>query len=87
MRLLLVLFSLFVSLPVVAAPAPDAPDFTVDAAGRQLLVDDLLRELDKSYVFPEQLAKHRAELVRRWSAPKLTRLTSARAIAKAMDAD
>jgi hypothetical protein len=88
MRLLIVLFSLLFALPVVAASSPpNVTDFSVDAAGRQQLVDDLLRELDKNYVFPELLARHRAELVRRWSAPALTRLTSAKAIAKAMDDD
>jgi C-terminal processing protease CtpA/Prc len=47
----------------------------------------MLRELDARYVFPERLKQQRGELVRRWSAPRLAQLTSAKALAKAMDDD
>lgn len=87
LRSLIVMLFVLVSLPCVAAAPGEAPDFNVDDAARQLLIDDMLRALDKNYVFPERLAQLRSELVRRWSVPRFTKLTSAKATAKAMDAD
>ena len=88
MRSVIIMLGLLVTLRVAAAATPTPPpDFTVDAAARKQLVDETLRALDKNFVFPERLAQHRDELVRRWSAPAFTQLTSARALAKAMDGD
>lgn len=87
MRTLVILFSLVLALSAAAAPPASPPDFTVDAADRKRLVDEVLQALDKNFVFPERLAQQRPELVRRWSTPEFGRLTSAKAVAAAIDRD
>jgi hypothetical protein len=88
MRLPVVVLGLLTALALpAAAKPPPPPEFTVDAAARQALVDDILRELDRTFVFPEKLKQQRGELVRRWSAPAFTRLTSSMALLHAINAD
>ena len=53
------LISAFAFAPAGAQMRPDPaqPDLVMDAAQRQLVIDAMLKELHKSYVFPEQARK------------------------------
>lgn len=63
------------------------PDITVDAATRAAVIDNLIKELNDSYVFPESAKKMETDLRARLSSREYDSLTSARAFAEKLTAD
>jgi hypothetical protein len=64
-------------------PAP-GPDRTIDATERAEVIDGVLRELDRGYVFPETAALMGTAIRARASRGEYDRLTSARAFADSL---
>ncbi len=79
----------FVLLPYNAAgQTPQAvPDMTIDAATRSSVIDNLLRDLNESYVFPETAAKMESDVRNRISLKQYDEITSARVFAEKLTAD
>ncbi len=79
----------FVIIPISAgAQAPqNQPDMSIDAATRAAVIDNLLKELNDSYVFPETAKKMEADLRGRLSKNEYDSATSARAFVEKLTAD
>ncbi len=73
---------LVAALPALAVAQPPGPERTVDAAERKAVIDGVLAELNKSYVFPE-VAKKMEEAVRaRQARNEYDNVTSGREFAR-----
>jgi retinol-binding protein 3 len=69
----------------VAPPAP--PDMTVDAATKSMVVDNLIKELNDGYVFPDVAKKVEADLRARQKNMEYDAITSSRDFAKKLTED
>ncbi len=63
------------------------PDLTVDAATRTVVIDNLIKELNDGYVFPEVAKKIEADLRARQKNNEYDAITSARALSKKLTED
>jgi len=69
------------------AQGPKQPDLTVDAATRTKVIDNLLKELDESYVFPETAKKMAADVRSRVDGKEYDSITSAQQLSEKLTAD
>lgn len=67
--------------------ARDQPDMTVDAAQRKQVIDAMIAELHKSYVFPEKAKKVEADIRARQKRGEYDGITSAEKLSKTLTAD
>ncbi len=83
------LFLCFVLLPHrMNGQQPQAPpDKPIDAATKTAVIDNLLRELNDAYVFPEAAKKMESDVKNRISAKEYESITTARAFAEKLTAD
>lgn len=72
--------------PAVAQQQPP-PDRTIDAAARTAVIDNLIKELNDGYVFPDVAKKMEADLMKRRSSKEYDSITSARAFATKLTED
>ena len=79
--------SAFVTFPVAAQQPSTPPDMTIDAATRGSVIDNLIKELNDAYVFPETAKKMETDLRARVTNKEYDSLTSARAFADKLTAD
>lgn len=79
----------FVLLPNhIRAQQPQAPpDMTIDAATRTAVIENLLKEMNDGYVFPDIAKRMEADVRNRISAKEYDGITSARAFAEKLTAD
>lgn len=81
-------FAAYIALPHPAVGQQQAPpDITIDAATRTTVIDNLIKELNTAYVFPEVAKKLEADLRKRQAAKEYDSLTSAQAFAKRLTED
>jgi hypothetical protein len=66
---------------------PEQPDMTVDAAARKEVIENLLRRLNDTYIFPETAAKMGRAVRERLDKGEYDRLTSAKQFAEKLTAD
>ncbi|MDT7688403.1 MAG: hypothetical protein QOE46_1162 [Acidobacteriota bacterium] len=66
---------------------PEQPDLTVDAPARNEVIDNLLKRLNETYVFPETAAKMEQAVRARLSHGEYDQLTSARKFAEKLTSD
>ena len=81
------ILALFVLRFVASAQQPPQPDVTVDAATRTTVIDNLIKELNAGYVFPEIAKTLEADLRRRQAAREFDSITSAQAFVKKLTDD
>lgn len=62
----------------------DQPDMTVDAAQRKQVIDSMIAELHKSYVFPEQAKKVEAAIRQRQKRGEYDTITSAEKLGRTL---
>ena len=85
--------SVFVSAAVCFILVPfgfaqqQQPDLTIDAATRTAVIENLVKELNDGYVFPETAKKMESSVKNRLSAKEYEGITSARAFAEKLTAD
>ena len=79
----------FVSLPMgaLAQQGPNGPDMTIDGATRASVIDNLIKELNDAYVFPEMAKKMETDLRARLSGKEYDSIPSGRAFAEKLTAD
>lgn len=79
----------FVTLPhpASAQQGPGGPDMTIDAATRTAVIDNLIKQLNDSYVFPETAKKMESDLRARLNNKEYDSVTSGRAFAEKLTAD
>ncbi len=70
-------FLLCAALPAAQAQGPRQPDMVIDAKERQLVIDTMLTELQRGYVFPDQAAKIAVAIRQRQKAGQYNGITSA----------
>src|SRR5919112_857992 len=75
------------SAPARQGPPPEQPDMTVDAAARKEVVENLLKRLNDTYVFPETAAKMERAVRERLDKGGYDSLTSAKQFAERLTAD
>ncbi len=63
------------------------PDMTIDAQTRSAVIENLVRELNEGYVFPETAKRMGSDITKRISANEYDGGTSARAFAEKLTAD
>lgn len=84
------LVTIFVSTLVFAQssqlPQPAGGDY-IDAATRERLVSDVLRQLEQKFVFPKRVTEKLPVLVARWSTAGFAGITSAGELINVMNAD
>lgn len=82
-------FFAFVALPWVAVSAQPQPpaDIPVDSAARTAVIEALLKELNKGYVFPDIAKKMEADIRGRASRGEYDELTSGMKFAEKLTAD
>ena len=86
--IVLVLIALFMLRFVASAQqGPEQPDMTINAEVRTAVIDNLLRELNESYVFAETAKKMEADLRQRLNDKEYDSVTSAKALAEKLTAD
>ena len=85
----LLLAAAFVMLPMSgrAQQPQNLPDGTVDAATRNSVIDNLIKELNDGYVFDDVAKKMEADLRRRQDAKEYDSITSARSFAQKLTED
>ena len=76
----------FVLVPIGFAQQQQ-PDLTIDAATRTAVIENLLKELNDGYVFPETAKKMESSVKNRLSAKEYEGITSARAFAEKLTTD
>jgi hypothetical protein len=64
-----------------------APGDYINAATRERLVTDVLRELEQKFVFPKRVTEKLPGLIGRWSTAGFARITSAGELISVMNAD
>ncbi|MDQ3803736.1 MAG: S41 family peptidase [Acidobacteriota bacterium] len=72
---------------VLGQGPPEQPDMNIDAATRKEVVDNVLKRLKESYVFPEAAAKMEQAIRERAGRGEYDQLTSARAFADKLTED
>jgi len=84
----ILIVTLFVQpLRSAAQQPPQQPDVTIDSKVRSEVIENLLRELNDSYVFPETAKKMGSDLQSRIQKNEYDQITSARAFAEKLTAD
>ncbi|MEJ7804880.1 MAG: S41 family peptidase [Telluria sp.] len=80
------LLSAFACLPAGAqmAPDPDQPDMVLNGAQRQQVIDAMIKELHKSYAFPEQAKKVAAAIRQHQKKGDYDAITSAEELSKTL---
>lgn len=86
---ILLLAGAFVMFPIpgAAQQGPPPPDRTIDAAIRTAVIDNLLKELNDSYVFPDTAKKMETDIRTRISAKEYDSITSSRGLAEKLTTD
>ena len=74
------------AVPARQAP-PEQPDLTLDAAARKEVIENLLKKLNDTYIFPETAAKIERAVRARAAGGEYERVTSAREFAQKLTAD
>jgi C-terminal processing protease CtpA/Prc len=78
----------YIGMPHPAVGQQQAlPDKTIDAAARTAVIDNLIKELDEGYVFPEVAKKMGTDLRKRQAAKEFDSITSAQAFSKKLTDD
>jgi C-terminal processing protease CtpA/Prc len=85
-RCILTFAALFIALPL-AAQDRDQPDRTIDAAERRAVLDGVLDQLKRNYVFPDTALVMERAVRARQRRGEYDRLTSARAFADSLTTD
>lgn len=82
-------FAAYILIPIHAGAQqpPAQPDMAIDAATRTAVIDNLIKELNDSYVFPETAKKMEADLRSRLSKNEYDSVTNAREFAEKLMAD
>lgn len=75
------------NLVIVAQPAVNQPDMTIDAAARSETIDILLKELNDRYVFPDVAKKMEADIRARQKNKEYDSITSAQEFAGKLTED
>ena len=75
------------SLANVAAAQPEQPDLTIDAATRTQVIDNILKRLNDSYVFPEVAKKMEQTVRARVDKKEYDQITSAKEFAAKLTTD
>jgi hypothetical protein len=88
----LALCACFMLVDPDAAPArqqgpPEQPDLTVDAAARKEVIENLLKRLNESYIFPDTAARMEQAVRARAARGEYEQLTSAKRFAEKLTAD
>ncbi len=80
------LLSAFTQLPASARIGndPDQPDMVLNAAQRQQVIDAMIKELNKTYVFPEQARKVEAAIRQHQKKGHYDAITSAEKLSKTL---
>ncbi|HEX8336186.1 MAG TPA: S41 family peptidase [Pyrinomonadaceae bacterium] len=68
-------------------PPPEQPDMAVDAAARREVIENLLKRLGDSYVFPDTAAKMERAVRERLDRGEYDKVTSAKQFAERLTAD
>lgn len=76
----------FVTMPLAQQPQ-NQPDGTVDSATRSAVIDNLIKELNDAYVFPDVAKKIETDLRNRSGAKEYDSITSSRAFAEKLTND
>ena len=63
------------------------PDMTIDAATRTAVIDNLVKELNENYIFPETARNMETDLRSKLSAKQYDSITSAQAFAQKLTTD
>lgn len=71
----------------ISGQQPEAPDLPIDAAARSAVVENLLKELNEGYVFPDIAKRMESDVRNRLSAKEYDGITGARAFAEKLTAD
>jgi C-terminal processing protease CtpA/Prc len=85
--------ALVLTLSIVSHPdhargqEPGQPDMTIDSSVRSDVIENLLKELNESYVFPETAKKMEADIRERLRKNEYGQITSARAFIEKLTAD
>ena len=82
-----VLGGAFVTLPIRAQQPQNQPDMTVDSATRGVVIENLLKDLNETYVFPDVAKKMETDIRARMSKNEYDSITSAQAFAKKLTED
>jgi retinol-binding protein 3 len=77
----------YVLVPIAAGQSPQQPDITIDAAVRAAVIENLVKELNDGYVFPEMSKKMEADVKNRLSSRAYDSVTSAREFAAKLTED
>lgn len=78
----------YIGLPHPAVGQQQAPaDKAIDAAAKTTVIDNLIKEMNGAYVFPEVAKKMEADLRKRQAAKEYDSVTSAQAFAKKLTDD
>lgn len=77
----------YVLLPPPLASQQTPPDMIIDGATRAAVIDNLVKELNDAYVFPEVAKRMEADLHKRRSANEYDSVTSAQAFARKLTED
>lgn len=73
--------------PARQGPPPEQPDMTLDAAARKEVIENLLKGLNDTYVFPETAAKMESAIRERLDKGEYDKLSSAKQFAEKLTAD
>ena len=79
--------AVYICLPNPAVAQQPQPDMNIDPATRTAVIDKLIGELNKGYVFPEVAKKLEADLRKRQTAKEYDSITSAQAFTKKLTDD
>lgn len=79
--------AVYICLPNPAVAQQPQPDMNIDAATRTSVIDNLIKELNDRYVFPEVAKKIETDLRKRQSAKEYDSLNSSIAFAKKLTDD
>lgn len=77
----------FAAINIYAQSPQNAPDIELDAATRNSVIDNLIKELNEGYVFPEVAKKMEADLRRRQINKEYELIESSRAFAQKLTED
>jgi C-terminal processing protease CtpA/Prc len=79
--------AVYIVMPHPAVGQQLPPDISIDTAARSTVVDNLIKELNEAYVFPDVAKKMEADLRKRQSAKEYDSIVSAQAFAKKLTDD
>ena len=86
LRLPAAALALALAAPLSAQGPRPEPDLTIDAAARTAVIDNVLRELNQAYVFPEKAREMETAIRQRQRRREYDALTGARAFADSLTA-